>query len=93
LDKAEAEIVLREHLERFRKLSYSELLRMIDGEEIIESVAPSGLLYQIEIQIFWDEKAKGTIRVAGAIDDGGVSAFRPLCEDFIIRPDGSFAGE
>jgi hypothetical protein len=29
----------------------------------------------------------------GSIDDGGLSAFSPLTDDFIITPDGGFIGE
>ena len=28
-----------------------------------------------------------------AIDDGGLRAFAPLSDDFIMAPDGSFVGE
>jgi hypothetical protein len=33
------------------------------------------------------------VHVLGAIDDGGLRAFVPLCDDFIMAPDGSFVGE
>jgi len=29
----------------------------------------------------------------GGIDDGGLRAFMPLCDDFIIAPNGRFVGE
>lgn len=35
----------------------------------------------------------GAIRVIGSIDDGGWRAFRPLSDDFIRAPDGTFVGE
>jgi hypothetical protein len=36
----------------------------------------------------------GVVRVVGCIDDGHLpSAFRPLTDDFIMTPDGSFVGE
>jgi hypothetical protein len=33
------------------------------------------------------------VRVIGSIDDGGWWTFKPLTEDFILAPDGTFAGE
>ena len=59
--------------------------------EPIES--PSGATYQLEVQVFWDDRAEQNLRVMGSIDDGRLSAFHPLSEDFIIAPDGSFVGE
>jgi len=44
----------------------------------------SGTAYQIEIQFFWDDKPGGTIRVAGSIDDGGIRAFVPLTDSFLV---------
>ncbi len=58
-----------------------------------KSRLPGGAEYQIEVEVFWDGQQGGDIRVLGSIDDGGWSAFRPLCEDFIIAPSGKFVGE
>lgn len=55
--------------------------------------ADTGARYQIELQALWDERRKRTLLVIGSIDNGGWRAFRPLSNDFIIAPDGSFAGE
>ena len=54
---------------------------------------PDGMKYQIEVQAVWDSKKGGDIRVIAAVDGGEVSAFRPLTDDFIMAPDGSFVGE
>jgi hypothetical protein len=57
-------------------------------------VAESGVLYQVEVQAFWDSpRQPGNLRVIVAIDDGGWRAFRPLSADFIVASDGSFVGE
>jgi hypothetical protein len=66
---------------------------LIDHSETIERIGPSGVTYQIEMQVFVDDAARQTLRVMGAIDDGGWRAFSPLCDDFILSPDGSFVGE
>jgi hypothetical protein len=51
------------------------------------------MTYSLEIQFFWDAKPDGAVRVIGSIDDGGWRAFRPLSDDFIRAPDGTFAGD
>lgn len=77
---------------RWRKLSYSELVDRIDAEPtVLEERSPSGVPYQIEIQVFWDDQTEGDIRVLGAIDDGGWRSFVPLTVSFIMYPDGSLA--
>jgi len=38
------------------------------------------------IQVHWEGKRGGDIRVIGLIDDFGWSVFFPLCSDFITGP-------
>jgi hypothetical protein len=47
----------------------------------------------MEIQCFWDSHPQGDIRVVADIDDGGISAYFPMSDDFIVAPDGHFVGE
>ena len=109
MDKAEARRVLADEVGRLRGLSYAELsgripahprrvlgiIRVLEEPEVetCEVTAESGTTYQLESQVLWDGKAGGDIRVLVAVDDGGVSAFKPLTDDFILAPDGSFVGE
>ena len=48
-----------------------------------------------ELQAFWDDpkKPNEVLRVSVAVDDGGLRTYFPLCEDFLMKPDGSFLGE
>ncbi|MEN8188970.1 MAG: hypothetical protein ABFS19_03930 [Thermodesulfobacteriota bacterium] len=67
---------------------------MINVEPVVEDrIGPGGRKYQIEIQIFWDDKTGGDIRVMGSVDDGGLRAFIPLAADFIKSPADEFIGE
>ena len=109
MDKAEARRVLADEVARLRGLSYAELsgriparprrvlgiVRVVEGPEVetCDVTAESGTRYQRESQVLWDGKAGGDIRVLVAVDDGGVSAFKPLTDSFILAPDGSFVGE
>ena len=87
MDRDEALSLINAHLDQYRKMSYAELAAKIGDEEFPVVVGPSGTKYQMEIQIRWDHKPNGDIRVLGAIDDGGLRAFMPLCSDLLMRPD------
>jgi len=94
MDRAEALEVLSEELGRYRKRTYDELKAFIgQGVNAYETKAASGTVCQLEIQVYWDGKAGGDLRVIGAIDDGGWRAFVPLTDDFILTADGEFIGE
>jgi hypothetical protein len=58
-----------------------------------EVTGEDGKQYQPEVQIFWDSKKGGGVRVIVSGDDGGWRAFRPLTHIFVMAPDGSFVGE
>lgn len=88
MNREEALGLLNAKLEKYRRLSYAELSAKIGDEEFPEVVGPSGTEYQIEIQICWDHKPGGDVRVMGAIDDGTFrGAFKPVCSDLIVRLD------
>ena len=58
----------------------------VEGEPIAWEVKSAlGVQYQVEVQVFWDDKAGGDIRVICQIDDGGIRAFFPLTKSFLVR--------
>jgi hypothetical protein len=87
MEPEEALNLLNSKLDDYCKSSYTELAAKIGDEEVVEVTGPSGTAYQIEIQIVWDGKPSGDIRVLGAVDDGGWRAFVPLTADVVIRRD------
>lgn len=94
MDNREARELLAFELSNWRRKSYSELSARIGTGPVVADVAgKSGASYQIEIEFHWDGKPNGDIRVLGAIDDGGLRAFAPLTDDFIMAPDGRLVGE
>lgn len=93
MDKAEALAVLSNEMALYRNRSYEELAGLIGQVDAYEKKGTSGTAYQIEIQVFWDSKTGGDLRVLGAVDDGGWRAFAPLTDDFILTPGGEFIGE
>ena len=92
MDKENAMSVLAEQLGPYRTKPYAVLKELIGQIDTYEVETPDGLTYQIEMQVFWDDKPDGDIRVIGAINDGKWRAFFPLSDDFIMTPDGAFRG-
>ena len=90
MDKEEAKTILSTELDNYKKLSYSDLLYLLDTQDTKEVQSFSGVIYQLEFQVIWDDKKGGNLRVMGAIDDGRLRSLFPLTNDFILSPDGSF---
>ena len=73
----------------FKKKSYTELVGLIGDVWAEQIKGDSSAEYTVEIEVFWDGKSNQDVRVLGSIDDGGFrSAFKPLCNDFIVTPEG-----
>jgi hypothetical protein len=86
--------IVTEQLKPYRNKPYFELIKMIKQKPSTYEVrGPSGALYQIEIQAFWDDRPNGNVRIMGSIDDSGLRAFSPMSDDFIKSPIGAFVGE
>ena len=86
MNRDEALAVLDAHLEKYRRRPYAELAKSLGNQGCDEVVAESGASYQIEVDIVWDGKPGGNLRVIGSVDDGGWRAFAPLSRSFIIGP-------
>jgi hypothetical protein len=93
MDTREAQALLVDKLSEYRRLPYATLRAQIGAVETSTIVGPSGVEYQIEVQVVWDNKPRGTVRVLGSIDNGGVRAIFPLCLSFSAAPDGEWIGE
>ena len=95
MDNREARDLLAKELERYRSETWEQLQRLLTTCEKLEVKGTSGTTYQIGINAVWDDWGSGgDLRVMGSIDDMTFwRAIRPLCDDFIMAPDGSFVGE
>ena len=93
MDKQEARNLLQEQFRTYRRLPYAALAARTGTAEHLEVVGLSGVRYQIEIVVLWDSVPGGNVRVNGAVDDGGLRAFLPLCTGFLMAPDGTLVGE
>jgi hypothetical protein len=94
MNESEAKLILVQELSSYRNRSYDELLSLIDSSETVERKSESGTIYQIEMQVVFDDiKAQRNLRVLASIDDGSWHSFKPLCDGFIMAPDGLLVGE
>jgi len=93
MESHEARTVLAEVICRYRAMTYEELQRLLKEQDCFGTRRASGVAYQIAVEAVWDNKPGGNLRVLVHVDDGGLRAFVPLTEDFIMAPDGSFIGE
>ena len=93
MNKEEARAILAQRLGCYREWRYDKLAARVGSCDVEEVTGSSGVAYQLEFQIVWDGKRGGDVRVLGGIDDGGLRAFLPLTDDFIMAPDGRFVGE
>jgi hypothetical protein len=89
MDHREAKNLLSAQLADYSRLSYLALANRIGADDRSEIMGPSGVQYQVSVQVRWDRQPGGAIRVLGSIDDGGWRAFAPICDSFILSPDGS----
>ncbi len=91
--KEEARKVVEKELNRYRKLPYQELLKNLNNSEGCEVKTENGEIYQIEVEVFYDDFKKKSIRVMGSASYNAWTDFSPICSDFIMATDGSFIGE
>jgi hypothetical protein len=90
MNKDEARGVLAAHLEQYRRRTYGDLSRTLGNQGCDEVIGPSGAEYQVEVDILWDNKPGGLLRILGSIDDGRLpGAMFPLTAGFLLRPDGT----
>lgn len=89
--------ILKEEINRLKKMTYQELQEKIDKHEVHDYGNPNEMekFYQAEVQVFYDDKKSKNIRVAVQVIIGCAEIFlsKHPSDDFIISPDGKFIGE
>ncbi len=95
-DEAEAREIVKGEIERLRSRSYEELICLREPRHF-EVIGPrTGIRYAAEAQAVWDDvrRRSGNLRVMVLINEAPLKRpTRAIVEDFIVRSDGSFAGE
>jgi hypothetical protein len=85
--------VLDQWLAKLRAVPYQELAARagtVSNDEIARDRERS---WQVEVEVAWDDKPDGNIRVMVSIDDGGLRDFVPLTGAFTKSPSGELVGE
>jgi hypothetical protein len=85
--------LLRDELESLKTRPYSFFAQSVNRTTHKKIVGQDGAHYQIEIEVFWDSRRGGDIRVLGSVDDGQLPVVVPVTEDFIITPTGTVPGK
>ena len=93
MDNREAAAVLSRIAGEYRAMSYEALRGFLGNPVTLTEEGASGTEYQVEIEAVWDDRPEHNLRILMSIDDGGLRAFVPMTDDFIVTPDGSFVGE
>jgi hypothetical protein len=89
MDRAEAKSILAKELTEFIARLYDKLGLLINHPDVKNVLGNSGANYQIEVNVFWDSKPDGNLRIMASIDDGGWRAFLPRTDSLIMKPDGT----
>jgi ribosomal protein S28E/S33 len=84
----EAWDVLNQELEAYKRLTRRAVCDAMATPIVVERTGPSGTVYQIEIDVLWDSRERGEIRVVGSIDDGSLRAFVPVTAGFLVTSEG-----
>jgi len=89
MDKTEARQLLEEFVAALRsRFTYREWQKLIGESEVVETEGLSGVAYQLEWTVFWDDQPGGAIRVVVSIDDGSLAhSIVPLTTSFLVSPE------
>jgi len=82
--------LLKDELANLKTRSYSFFSQSVNRTTHKKIIGQDGAHYQIEIEVFWDNRRGGDIRVLGSVNDGHSHAAAPVTEDFVITPSGTF---
>jgi hypothetical protein len=103
MTKEEMRSILSEQLAKYRAWSYDELAARIVAGHMAhdEGIATDGTSFQLEFDVFWDDKPHGDVRVCGDLSAeprkrflGVLLIYVPdVTDSFIKAPNGRFVGE
>ncbi len=89
MDTHEAKAILDQEIAQHCALSREQLVELVNQHRVKEVLGPSGKRYSVELQVLWDDREGGNLRILVSVDDGGVRAFFPATLDFVMAQDGS----
>lgn len=86
MNETEAKTILGEHLGRYKKWSYPELVQLLDRHQTFKITGPSGAAYTFELQVKWETVPDGPLLVAGSVNDAATPPSAPLSDSFVVGP-------
>ena len=73
----------------FAQRSRHDLAQRVGRNEAYQIAGPTGVSYNVEVDVLWDDLPGRTIRVIGSIDDGGFrTSLSPLSDSFLVDAEG-----
>lgn len=87
MNRAEAKTVLTDHFGHYRGWSHAELVQLVNHHDTFVTIAASGASYYFELQVQWDDRPGGSLRISGSVHDDDLRAFDLLRETFVIPPE------
>ena len=93
MNKIEAVKFLEKELAQYRKMPYSDLVKKVGEQETLEKIDESDEKFHIEVDFFFDDKEKKTLRVSAMLSYDFWTDFSPISRDFIVALDGKFIDE
>jgi hypothetical protein len=79
MNSKEAKQLLMDKLATYEARGYDPLLSIVEQRcDRFEVTGPSGVKYQVVIEVVWDDKPGQALRILGSIDNGGWRSFFPL---------------
>lgn len=82
---AEAKAILTDHIGHYREWSHAELVQLVNHHESFIITAASGAHYNFELQVQWDDRPGGPLRVTGSVHNEDLRAFDLLTGTFVAQ--------
>ncbi len=87
MNQLEVEALLKDRVGRYKRWCYAELVQLLNHHEAFEMTAASGAGYQFELQVQWDDRPSGRLRVSGSVHDDDARDIDLLTGSFIVQPE------
>jgi hypothetical protein len=80
-----------ERMAEWRRMGHAQWRSMLNDRDVRQVVGDDGKRYSVVSYALDDGDDR--VRLVVAVDDGGWSAWRPLCRAEVMRPDGSLVDQ
>jgi TPR repeat protein len=92
-DADEAMAVLRGHMAAYRAQSHRDLAGLVNKRLTAQLRGPSDRIYEVVVEVRWDDQPLGDVHVAGTVNDQGWRACEDIYEIFTMSPASGIVGD